>query len=279
MKFATFFTYLTACLSFSTAFAQSQDRIVSIGGDVTEIVYALNQQERLVGRDTTSILPKGVEKLPDVGYMRQLNTEGILALKPTQVIASSVAQPSTVFEQLKAVGVKVDIIPFESNAVNTLDKIKKVGEVLKAEKQAATLSENFTNQLKAIPNSPLDVKVMYIMNRAGANQMVAGSETVADTVFKQIGVKNAAEGTVRFAPISQEGLIKANPDLLVVTELSVKNIGSFDKLWELPGIALTNAGKNKQVVVVNDIALMSFGLTTPTEMKKVREAAEKVVAK
>ncbi len=47
-------------------------RVVSVGGDVTEIVYALGEEDRLIARDTTSMYPEAAMKLPDVGYMRAL---------------------------------------------------------------------------------------------------------------------------------------------------------------------------------------------------------------
>ncbi|WP_294086804.1 hemin ABC transporter substrate-binding protein [uncultured Actinobacillus sp.] len=259
-----------------SAVTMAQERIVSIGGDVTEIIYALNAEQNLVGRDSTSMIPQAVNALPDIGYMRQLNAEGILALKPTKVIATEVAQPSIILEQLKSAGITVDTIPFKYSAENVVEKIKKVGESLGKQTQAVTLAENFANELKAIPNSPLDVRILFVLNRAGANQAVAGKDTVADEAIKLIGAKNAMENNVRFVPISQEGVIAANPDLIVMTRLGIQNLGSSEKVWELPGIAHTNAGKNKQLVIVEDIAFMSFGLTTPKALLVLRQAAEQV---
>ncbi len=275
MKFAKklFLTFSIATLSTITI---AQERIISIGGDVTEIIYALNAEQNLVGRDSTSMIPQAVNALPDIGYMRQLNAEGILALKPTKVIATEVAQPSIVLEQLKSAGVSVDTIPFKYSAENVVEKIKKVGESLGKQTQAVTLAENFANELKAIPNSPLDVRILFVLNRAGANQTVAGKDTVADEAIKLIGAKNAMGNNVRFVPISQEGVIAANPDLIVMTRLGIQSLGSIEKVWELPGIAHTNAGKNKQLVIVEDIAFMSFGLTTPKALLTLRQAAEQV---
>ena len=62
-------------------------RLVSIGGDVTEIIYALGEEKRLIARDSTSLYPKEATQLPDVGYMRALSPEGILAVNPTAIIA------------------------------------------------------------------------------------------------------------------------------------------------------------------------------------------------
>ena len=63
--------------------AQAAERIITLGGDVTEIVYKLGAQDSLVGRDSTSLHPVQATQLPDVGYMRTLNAEGVLSLRPT----------------------------------------------------------------------------------------------------------------------------------------------------------------------------------------------------
>ena len=74
------------------AFAAPQEKIVTLGGDVTEIVYALGASSSLVARDSTSQWPQAANVLPDVGYLRQLNAEGILSMRPTLVLASAQAQ-------------------------------------------------------------------------------------------------------------------------------------------------------------------------------------------
>ncbi len=89
------------------AFAAAQDKIVTLGGDVTEIVYALGAQSALVARDSTSQWPQAANDLPDVGYLRQLNAEGILSMRPTLVLASAQAQPSLALKQVAQSQVKV----------------------------------------------------------------------------------------------------------------------------------------------------------------------------
>lgn len=277
MKFPKTFKYLTACLALisGSTMAQSEERLLSIGGDVTEIIYALNAEQNLIGRDSTSIVPVEAKKLPDVGYMRNLNTEGILALKPTRVITTQVAQPAIVFEQLKSVGIKVDQVPLKYSTESVVEKIHTIGKLVGKEDQAVSLAKKFTQEMNAIDGSPKDVKILFILSRSGTNQMAAGTNTVPDTAIKLVGAKNAMADSVRYVPISQEGIIAANPDLVVVTTLGLESLGSLDKLWELPGLAHTNAGKNKQAVVVDDIAFLAFGLTLPNELQKMRQAVEK----
>ncbi|WP_150539001.1 heme/hemin ABC transporter substrate-binding protein [Actinobacillus vicugnae] len=272
MKLVKFWAFLTAYIASNPSF--TQERMISIGGDVTEIIYALGAQQALVGRDSTSIAPLEAQKLPDVGYMRQLNAEGILALKPTKVISSEVAQPSVVFEQLKNAGVAVERVPFEYSPESVINKIHHIGALVDKPQQAAELAEKFASELKSVNNTPLDVRVLFILNHAGSNYMAAGQNTVADTAIRLIGATNAMQNSVRFSPISQEGVVAARPDLLVLTKMSLESLGSPDNVWQLPGMALTPAAKKKNVVVVDDLAVLGFSLTTPTELLKMRQAAE-----
>lgn len=275
-KLTACFTAFGLFINIATGSPTTQERLLSIGGDVTEIIYALNAEQTLIGRDSTSMIPEAVKKLPDVGYMRNLNTEGILALKPTRVIATQVAQPAVVFEQLQSAGVKVDFVPLKYTPESEIEKIKTIGKLLNKEVQAVHLAEKFTQEINAVPHSPTDVKVLFILSRAGTSQMVAGSNTVPDTAIKLVGAKNAMGNSARFVPISQEGVIAANPDLVVITTSGLNNLGSLDNLWAIAGLAHTNAGKHKQAVVVDDIAFLAFGLTIPQELQKIRQAVEKV---
>ncbi|MDG6339206.1 ABC transporter substrate-binding protein [Glaesserella parasuis] len=277
MPFIRFFCFLTACFAISTTVQAKNERVISIGGDVTEIIYALNAEQNLIGRDSTSLNPPQVKTLPDIGYMRQLNTEGILALKPTKVIASEVSQPSIVLEQLKSAGIQVELVPLKYSPESVVEKIKRIGDIVGKPQQAAALADKFTQEINAVNKSPLDVNILFILNRAGIHQMAAGKGTVADTAIRLIGAKNAMKDAVRFAPISQEGIISANPDLIVLSHLSLENFKSPDEIWTLPGLAHTNAGKHKRLVVVDDIAFLAFGLTMGQELQKMRTAAEQVV--
>src|SRR3954447_19880065 len=64
-------------------------RIVSIGGAITEILYALGFEDRLARVDSTTLYPAAaLRDKPNVGYMRQLSAEGVLGLNPSLVLAA-----------------------------------------------------------------------------------------------------------------------------------------------------------------------------------------------
>ncbi|MCS3408895.1 hemin ABC transporter substrate-binding protein [Serratia sp. AKBS12] len=262
----------TALLSFGSS--ATQQRIVSIGGDVSEIVYALGAGDRLVARDSTSLYPAALQRLPDIGYMRQLNTEGILALKPTLVLTSELAQPALVFKQLEESKVPVVRIPGDTTLDAVPEKINAVATALNLSAEGQKLTERYRQQLAAVNARPLPVKVMFVMSHGGITPMAAGQQTAADAVIRAAGLTNAMQGFNHYRPLSQEGVIASAPDLLLVTTDGVQSLGGLQQLWRLPGIAFTPAGKHRRALIVDDMALLGFGLQTPAALAKLRHAAE-----
>lgn len=264
---------LCIALAFPLA-AVAAERIVSIGGDVTEIAFALGAGDEVVARDSTSLHPAAVQKLPDVGYMRQLNAEGILALKPTLILTTELAEPALVLKQLEDSGVKVVRIPGDTTVQAVPEKISVIADVINRSSQGKQLAERYQQQLAAIANTPLPVKVLFVMSHGGITPMAAGQQTAADAIIRAAGLKNAMQGFSRYRPLSQEGVIASAPDLLLVTTDGVRSIGGQENLWLLPGMALTPAGKNRRVLIVDDMALLGFGLETPQALGLLRKAAE-----
>lgn len=258
-------------LSFSSLAAE---RIVSIGGDVTQIIYALNAQSDLVARDSTSLHPEEVKKLPDVGYMRMLNPEGILALKPTLVLTTDLAKPALALQQVSENGVKVVEVTGKTELTAINQKISTIASALHREEAGKALQEKVSSELAAIPHSPLPVKVLFILAHQGMGTMAAGSGTSADSAIRAAGLQNAMASITRYQPLSQEGVVASAPQLVVVTTDGMKTVGGEDNLWKLPGLALTPAAKNKQLLVVDDMALLGFGIDTPAAIAKLRQTAE-----
>lgn len=269
---------LKALLAASTLLAapllHAAEKLVTIGGDVTEIVYALGAGNELVARDSTSLRPKAVLALPDVGYMRQLNTEGILSMHPSMVLSSELAEPSLVLQQLSQNGVKIVRVP-GTPSINTVpEKIEVIAAALNRQAEGEKLITTYRSQLSTIRHDALPVKMLFVMSHGGMSSMAAGQNTAADAMITSVGAKNAMQGFSRYRPLSQEGVIASAPDILLLTADGVKTLGGLDQVWKLPGVAMTPAGKNKRVLVLDDMSLLGFGLQTPAVMAQLRQAAE-----
>ncbi|MCU6671271.1 hemin ABC transporter substrate-binding protein [Enterobacteriaceae bacterium H4N4] len=258
------------------AFAASQQKIVTLGGDVTEIVYALGAETSLVARDSTSQWPAQAVSLPDVGYLRQLNAEGILAMRPTLVLASAQAQPSLALKQVGQSQVNVVTVP-ASNTLSVIDeKVRVVAQATHRETEGEALRSSLRQQLAALPTTSLNKRVLFILNHGGMTAMAAGQDTGADAAIRAAGLHNAMQGFSRYQPLSQEGVIASQPDLVLISKDGVKALGGEANLWKLPGLAQTPAGRNKQVLQIDDMALLGFSVRTPEAIGQLRARAEQL---
>lgn len=188
----------------------SAERVVSIGGDVSEIVYALGMGTEVVARDSTSLQPKEIQALPDIGYMRQLNAEGILAMKPTLVLVTEKAESSLLLKQLSESGVKVITVPGDLSLDSVPKKIRIIAEALHQEDKGKALAETYQKKIDSIKNPPVPVKVLFIMNYGGSSPMVAGQDTAADAIIQAVGSQNAMQGFKHYRPLSAEGVSPAS---------------------------------------------------------------------
>ncbi|ADO48358.1 heme/hemin ABC transporter substrate-binding protein [[Enterobacter] lignolyticus] len=252
----------------------AQQKVVALGGDVTEILYALGAQTTLVARDSTSQWPPQAQVLPDVGYLRQLNAEGILAARPTLVLASEQAQPSLALKQVAQNGVSVVTVPGRNDISVIDEKIRVIAGALRKEKEGDALRQEIGRQLASLPASPLNKRVLFILSHGGMSAMAAGQQTAADTAIRAAGLQNAMQGVNRYQPLSQEGVIASQPDLVVISREGVASMGGEAALWKLPGLAQTPAGRHQQALLVDDMALLGFSIRTPDALKQLRQKAE-----
>lgn len=254
----------------------SAERIITLGSDITEMVYELDAQTQLIARDSTSLYPAAALSLPDIGYMQRLNIEGILSLHPTLVIASEFAKPTTVLAQLEKNGVKV-INVAEQRSLNAIpEKIMTVAKAVGKVPQGQQQVTRFKQQLTTVKTTPIDKKVLFLMSHGGIQLITAGQDTVADNIITLVGAKNIMSEFKGYRLLSLEGLASSQPDLIIMTKEGIKSLGGVDNVWKLKGLAITPAGKHKALLIVDDVRMLSFSLGTPEVMQQLRDALEKL---
>ena len=101
MRFLTAFLLTVSLLASGDVRAAGPQRIVSAGGDITEIIYQLGAGDRVIGLDSTSNFPADAAEKAQIGYIRNLAAEGILSLDPDILIAAHDAGPPPAVEQLR----------------------------------------------------------------------------------------------------------------------------------------------------------------------------------
>lgn len=261
-------------------------RIVSVGGALTEIVYALEAQGELVGVDTTSLYPVVAQQLPQVGYARTLSAEGVLSLAPTQLIATEEAGPQAVLRQVRDAGVPVAVLSANNQFEGLLERVKQVGRITGRAEPAARLAQALQQQWdgalgKVRQRGHAPVRVLFILAHAPNQVMVGGRETGADAMLAYAGAVNVMGGSASFAgykPLTPEAVIAARPDIVLVTDQGLKASGGVDGILKLPGLAQTPAGRKHRIVSLEAMLLLGFGPRMPQALTELDAAFAKAMA-
>jgi len=244
----------------------AEQRIVSLGGAITETIFALGAGDRVVGVDSSSTWPVEATKLPQVGYQRKISPEGVLSLKPTLIIASDEAGPPEAIEQLHKTGVKIVTVHCENSIAGAEQKVRAVAAALGTDEKADALATNV--QAKAAEASKVASQngrkpcVLFLYARSGVGLLAAGTGTEADSVITLAGGENVVTGYSGYRPLTAEAAVAAAPDVILSLKDGVESLGGEQKIYEAPGIALTPAGKNHRVVLIDSLLLLGFGPRT-----------------
>src|SRR5437016_2108688 len=241
-------------------------RIVSIGGAITEILYALGFEDRLTGVDATSLYPPAaLRDKPNVGYMRQLSAEGVLGLNPSLVLAVQGSGPMETMDVLEAAKVPLVLVPEIFSEQGLIDKIKLVGHAMGADKRAECLAAAVSDDLaqlrtlRAKVTKP--VRVMFVMSLLNGRAMAAGKNTAANEIIALAGGVNAIDGYDGYKIISDEAIVAAKPDVVLSIQRSQDSLEA-DAVYVHPAFALTPVAANKTFISMEGLYLLGFGPRT-----------------
>jgi iron complex transport system substrate-binding protein len=246
-----------------TAAAEDAERIVAIGGTVTEIIYALGEGDRVVAVDTTSLYPPEATAKPDIGYVRQVSAEGVLSQRPDLIIAEAGAGPVDSINILKASGLSFVSIPSPPETSAIPDKIRAVGQAIGRAEKAEELAKSTEESLKAIEDKVKAAtgpkkKVLFALSLANGRVMAAGSDSSADAMIRLAGGENAVSTISGYKPLTDEAVIAAAPEVILVMSGGAQHL-TAEKAFELPALAATPAGANKAFLTMDGLYLLGLG--------------------
>jgi iron complex transport system substrate-binding protein len=253
-------------------------RLVSIGGDVTEIIYALGEEKRLIARDSTSIYPEAAAKLPDVGYMRALSPEGILAVDPSAIIAVEGSGPPEALAVLRNARVPFETVPQSFDRDGILKKITAVGALLGVPDKAKILEDKVAADLDAAIGASekrpgaQHKRVLFILSAQGGKIMASGTGTAADGIIKLAGAVNAVGVFPGYKPLTDEAIIEAKPDVFLLMNGGGGHTISDDELLKQPALSLTPAAEHKAIIRMDGLHLLGFGPRTAGAVRELNTA-------
>ncbi|KEQ16441.1 heme/hemin ABC transporter substrate-binding protein [Endozoicomonas numazuensis] len=239
--------------------ATEEKRIVSAGSGITEIIYALGAGNQLVAVDLTSNYPPQVNKLPKLGYHKQLSAEGILALKPDMLIGTDDMGPDTTITQLEMAGLNVESFATDNSADNIHNRIRSLAMLLNKEKEGEALWQSIDSDLKAaekLAEGKDKPNVLFLLAMEGRTPSVSGSGTEANSLIKLAGGFNPAEAQFNsYKPLSNESLLTLAPDVIIYSDRG-RGLTMEQLLDSQPILKQTPAGKNARIIPVDGRLLL-----------------------
>ena len=260
-------------------------RIVCVSKQLTELLFALGQGDKIVGVDLSSTYPAETKKITTVGYHRMLSAEGIISLKPTAVFynggADNAIGPDNVLPQLKQVGITVTQFRSAENIEDTKALIKDLGVYFNVPQRADSLCKKLDSDMKLVEEKRkqyADVPTVMIIHFGRANNVYFpfGPWGAANFMIQQAGGVNAVDTATKFRMLSAEVIAKFQPQVIIATDFGFDRLGGVDKFKELPGVALSPAAKDDHIYRFEEHDLLYLGPRTGENILKLMDLIHKI---
>lgn len=235
-------------------------RLVTIGGAVTETVFALGLGDRIVAVDSTSRFPDRVGGLAQIGYLRALAPEGLMGLAPDLMLVSEEAGPPQALSVLRAAGAPLAMVPDEAGIDAVSRKIATVARALSVDGDALAGAVAMDwRRLDAPVASLPPLPAVFVLSAARGAPLVAGRNTHADAMLAAAGARNTIRSFAGYRPLSAELAASLAPDVIVMMDHALAEAGGIDAVLRLPALAVTPAARARRVVAMDGAYLLNFG--------------------
>jgi iron complex transport system substrate-binding protein len=248
-------------------------RIVSIGGSITEILYALGMQQKIIAVDTTSLYPPAaLQEKPNVGYMRQLSAEGVLSLSPTLVLALQGSGPKETVDILQHSNVPFVTVPDKFSGEGIIEKIRVVAQRAGARGRGECLAREVGDELATLESMRAQIrehiKVAFLLSLSADRPMIAGRETAADGIIALAGATNAFTDFDGYKLVNDEAIVAAKPDAILVMQRGEHGL-SAETVFAQPALAMTPAAGRKAMISMDGLYLLGFGPRTAAAAREL----------
>ncbi|KAF0970674.1 hypothetical protein BPODLACK_00947 [Gordonia sp. YY1] len=237
-----------------------------ISGTLGSIVFALGLGSHVVGRDTSTAFPSAVGLPVVTNRGHSLNAESVLALAPTLLLVSESTVPATAVDQIRDSGVTVVVFPAIRDLASNDTLMRSVAKALGVPAAGEKLVERTDTQIEAardlVPDPSGDPTMAFLYIRGRNLLLLAGPGSGADDLIAELRGRDAGEAaqlTGAFTAITAEAMITADPDVLIVMTQGADTVGGPDGVLTLPGVADTEAGRNRRVVQIDESKILAFG--------------------
>jgi iron complex transport system substrate-binding protein len=197
---------------------EAPQRIVSISPAITEVMFLVGAQDKLVGVSDFCKYPPETEKITKVGGMHDINFEVLLSLHPDVVLIGSMISQQDV-DAIEKMGIPVICIVEESSLEGMSEMMEVIGRITQCEEKGNAEAEKWREKIadrKANAPAPENRKcVYYVVGFGDGGDFTAPKDTHIQEIIELAGARNAGDSLTGWN-ISREYLFKVNPDIILV---------------------------------------------------------------
>lgn len=241
----------------------STPKIISLNGALTEIVYELGLKKSLIGKDVTATYPEYVrDSVEDLGHVRSINVESLMELNPDMILASAEDMNDDLKKSIQESGTDFKIFQQEYSVEGTKNLVDSVADYLSDFniENKTEINRKIDEDMASLKSFAKKPKVLFVYARGAGTLMVAGKDTPMQKMIELAGAENAIMDFSDFKPLTEEALLKNNPDVILLFDSGLESLGNKDGLIKtVPGVMETNAGKNKAIIAMDGALLSGFG--------------------
>lgn len=243
-------------------------RVVALGDGAAEIVAALGYKNILVGRDIASTMPE-LASVPIDESAMQISAETVLSQHPDLVFTDSNSSPQSALTTIKQSHIPIINIAASYSLSAIVSKELAIANALGTPKAGALLAAQVTGL--HYPSTGIKVAFLYLRGTASI-YLIGGAGSGADSLLAATGFTDVGATHLKFPfnALTSEELIALQPDVILLMTKGLISVGGLTGLQAIPGIAQTPAGRNGDVVTVDDSLLLSFGPRTVPMARALR---------
>ncbi len=230
---------------------QPVGRIVSLAPNLTETVYALGLQDRLVGDTDYCDYPAEAQKKPKVGGTINPSIEQVAALRPDVVLMASINR----FETVRALDdLKIPVYETDPhNVQEILASTIKLADVLGVAENGVALAGEMQQRLAELQRRLAEHPARRVLFVVWAEPLISiGKNTFIADALRKAGAVSIVDTTQDWPKVSLEEIVSLQPEFLVFTVQNDEKAPDLLTLSALPGWRSLDAVRNHRFVIVSD---------------------------
>lgn len=241
-------------------------KVVSLAPNITEIIYAIGMESKLIGRTNYCNYPKEVQNVNSVGEIMTPSIERILQMKPDLIIASNHTVYTT-YQRINEQGIKIIMLDDIKKISDIYILVEKIGLMLNANEEAIKLNQNLMDKIECDVNRNSDkIKIYYMLSYGKSGDYTAGGDTFIGDLINISGGINIAQDISGWK-YSIEQLLINDPDIIIFSSKYIK----IEDLNQSPIYKELRAVKQNNVYYIDEDKIVRAGPRIWEGISELRE--------